>query len=93
MWARVVSEHLPDSPVVARAWCPGCEPLADPTLQILDIRYCDQHTPGRDGSDDNSVTLDGHLSGTAEAGGDANRLWCQLLHRDTPHVTTRARRG
>jgi hypothetical protein len=78
-----VSEHLPDSPIVARAWCPGCEPFADPTLQILDLRYCEQHAPGREGSDDLNVTLDGHLSGSAEAGGDANRLWCQLLHRET----------
>ena len=75
-----MSEIPADSPVVARAWCPGCEPFADPTLQILDIRYCDQHVPGRDGSDDGSVTTDGHLSGSAEAGGDANRLWCELLH-------------
>jgi hypothetical protein len=84
--ARTVSEYLPDSPVVARAWCPGCEPLADPTLQILDLRYCDQHTPGRDGSDDSLMASDGYLSGSAEAGGDANRLWCELLHRKTPRA-------
>ena len=88
MRVPVVSEYLPDSPVVASAWCPGCEPLADPTLQILDVRYCDQHAPGRDGSDDSSVTLDGYLSGSTEAGGDANRLWCRLLHREAPPVTT-----
>jgi hypothetical protein len=87
-----VSEYLPDSPVVARACCPGCEPLADPTVEILDIRYCEVHVPGRDGSDDESVTLDSHLSGTAEAGGDANRLWCELFHREAASVTTRARR-
>lgn len=84
-----MSEQRLDSPVVARAWCPGCEPLADPTLQLLDIRYCDQHLPGRDGLDDATVAADAHLSGSAEAGGDANRLWCELLHRGTP----RARRG
>jgi hypothetical protein len=86
-----VSEYLPDSPVVARAWCPGCEPLADPTLQILDLRYCDQHVPGRDGMDDTSVTTDAHLSGSTEAGGDANRLWCELFHRPGPHATRRRR--
>jgi hypothetical protein len=91
MRVPVVSEHLPDSPVVARAWCPGCEPLADPTLEILDIRYCDQHAPGRAGADDGSVMLDGHVSGSVEAGGDANRLWCELLHREATHVTTRGR--
>ncbi len=89
MRAPAVSEHLPDSPIVARAWCPGCEPLADPTLQILDIRYCDQHVPGRDGSDDETVSSEGHLSGSAEAGGDANRLWCEFFHRQTPRVTAR----
>jgi hypothetical protein len=87
-----VSEYLTDSPVVARSWCPGCEPLADPTLEILDVRYCDQHAPGRDGSDDSSVTSDSHVSGSVEAGGDANRLWCQLLHRETPRTAPRTRR-
>jgi hypothetical protein len=87
-----VTEYLADSPVVARSWCPGCEPLADPTLEILDVRYCDQHAPARSGSDDTHVTSDSSLSGSAEAGGDANRLWCQLLHREAPRATARARR-
>ena len=91
--APAVSEQLPDSPVVARAWCPGCEPFADPTLQILDIRYCDQHAPVRDGSDDSSVTSESYLSGNAEAGGDANRLWCELLHRQASRDTARGQRG
>ena len=89
MLVPAVSEQLPDSPLVARAWCPGCEPLADPTLQILDLRYCDQHLPPRSGADDDTVASESYLSGSAEAGGDANRLWCELLHR--PRVT-RARR-
>ena len=87
-----MSEQLPDSPLVARAWCPGCEPLADPTLQILDLRYCDQHLPSRGGADDETVTSESYLSGSAEAGGDANRLWCELLHRGTPRAS-RARRA
>jgi hypothetical protein len=79
--AAVVSEYLASSPVVARPWCPGCEPLTDPTLEILDVRYCDQHVAEQAGSDDGRVMADGYLSGNAEAGGDANRLWCQLFHR------------
>jgi hypothetical protein len=86
-----VSEQRLDSPIVARAWCPGCEPLADPTVQILDIRYCDQHLPAREGADDASVTSDSCLSGSAEAGGDANRLWCELLHRGAPRPSARRR--
>src|SRR5262249_31181997 len=58
--APAVSEQLPDSPLVGRAWCPGCEPLADPTLQVLDIRYCDQHLPGRSGLDDEAVTSESY---------------------------------
>ena len=87
MRAAAVSEQPPDSPVVARAWCPGCEPFADPFLQILDTRYCDQHLPSRDGFDDSCVTTDSHLSGGAEAGGDANRLWCEFFHREAPTET------
>ena len=91
MRAPAVSEPSLDSPLVARAWCPGCEPHADPTLQILDIRYCDQHLPTREGADDASVTSDGYPSGSAEAGGDANRLWCELLHRGIPRSPARRR--
>jgi hypothetical protein len=87
-----VSEYLADSPVVARAWCPGCEPVADPTLEILDIRYCDTHAPARVGSDDAVVTSEGYVSGSTEAGGESNRLWCELLHREPRPVTTPARR-
>ena len=76
-----MTEYITSSPVVARAWCPLCDPLADPTLEILDVRYCDPHAPGREGSDDGMVTSDTAPSGSTEAGGDANRLWCQLLHR------------
>lgn len=88
-----MTEYPASSPVVARSWCPLCEPLADPTLEILDVRYCDQHTPARAGPDDGIVTSEGALSGGTEAGGDANRLWCQLLHRDAPRDTARARRA
>ncbi len=77
-----MTEYLADSPVVARAWCPGCDPLADPTLEILDLRYCDAHTPPRAGAADTTVASEGWVSGSSEAGGEANRRWCQLLHRD-----------
>jgi hypothetical protein len=76
-----MTDFLADAPVVARAYCPGCEPGADPTREILDVRWCDAHAPQRDGPDDATVTSDAFLSGSAEAGGDANRLWCELLHR------------
>ena len=82
-----MSEYLSDSPVVARGWCPGCEPLADPTLDILDVRYCEQHTPVREGDADRSVTAESCASGSTEAGGESNRLWCELFHRRRPATT------
>jgi hypothetical protein len=75
-------EYLADSPVIARPYCPGCEPGADPMREVLDVRWCDEHTPLREGSDDERVNSSAFLSGTAEAGGDANRRWCEFLHRD-----------
>jgi hypothetical protein len=69
-----------DAAVVARSYCPGCEPDADPTREILDVRWCDAHLPSRDGSQDAVVTSDAFLSGSAEAGGDANRRWCEMFH-------------
>jgi hypothetical protein len=42
--------------------------------------------------DDTSVSAEAHLSGSTEAGGDANRLWCELFHRTATHAP-RPRRG
>lgn len=77
-------EYLADSPIVARPYCPGCEPDADPGREILDVRWCDDHAPVRGGSADDRVLSSAFLSGTAEAGGDVNRRWCELLHRESP---------
>lgn len=75
-----MTEYLADSPVIAHSWCPGCEPLRDPTLEILDVRYCDSHAPKRGGADDTSVRSESYASGSTEAGGESNRLWCELFH-------------
>lgn len=62
------------------------------------MRWCDAHSPGRDGTDDATVTSEAFLSGSAEAGGDANRRWCEMLHggwkarRDTPARAAAGRR-
>ncbi len=77
----MTEDYLPDSPVVSRAYCPGCEPEADPTAEVLDVRYCERHAPERDGRDDDAVRSQQYLSGSAEAGGEENRLWCDFVHR------------
>ena len=77
-----MTDYLPDTPSVARAYCPGCEPDADPSREILDVRWCESHCPARDGADDApAVVAAAYLSGSAEAGGDDNRRWCEALHR------------
>jgi hypothetical protein len=80
MSTGVVTDYLSDSPYVARAYCPGCERDADPSQDILDVRWCEPHSPARDGADDEVVTASAYLSGSAEAGGDDNRRWCDILH-------------
>ena len=80
MSTGVVMDYLPDTPSAARAYCPGCEPDADPSQDILDVRWCESHFPARAGADDEVVTASAHLSGSAEAGGNDNRRWCDLLH-------------
>jgi hypothetical protein len=72
---------MPDSPSVARVYCPGCDPEADPTTEILDLRWCEAHTPRRDGAADEQVTSVSYLSGSSESGGEDNRAWCDFLHR------------
>jgi hypothetical protein len=68
-------------PALVRVYCPGCEPDADPFTEILDTRWCDAHAPVRDGVDDAVVNSDTFLSGSSEAGGDANRAWCAVIHQ------------
>ena len=80
---KPVTDHLQDSPCVARAYCPGCEPDADPSQEILDVRWCESHFPTRNGTEDEVVTATAYLSGNAEAGGDDNRRWCDVLHGRT----------
>lgn len=74
-------EVLPDTPALSRPYCPGCEPDADPCQAILDVRWCDSHTPDRDGLDDGAVPNGMMPAGSAEAGGDDNRRWCEVIHR------------
>ena len=76
-----MTNYLEDSPVLGRSYCPGCEPNADPIEEILDTRWCDRHAPVRDGSEDEGVLASAYLSGSAEAGGEDNRLWCDFIHR------------
>jgi hypothetical protein len=75
-----VTDFLAETPSVARLYCPGCEPEADPTAEILDVRWCELHAPVRDGADDAGVTVGAFLSGSAEAGGEDNRRWCEIFH-------------
>ncbi len=80
MSTGAVSDHLPDTARIARAYCPGCEPGADPSVEILDVRWCETHSPTQNGSEDEVVTASAYLSGSSEAGGDDNRRWCDVLH-------------
>ena len=86
-----MTEYLADSPVVARPYCPGCEPGADPMREVLDVRWCDEHLPVREGTADERVDSSAFLSGTAEAGGEVNRRWCELFHRGERATSTNGR--
>ena len=67
-----------------RVYCPDCEPDADPLRDILDVRWCEHHAPPRAGTADAAVAPTAFISGSAEAGGETNRRWCELLHRQAP---------
>jgi hypothetical protein len=70
-----------ETPVLARSYCPGCEPEADPCREILDVHWCEGHAPQSSGVDDSRIVVELTVSGSAEAGGEANRRWCDVLHR------------
>jgi hypothetical protein len=74
----------PRSSVVVRPYCPGCEPATDPTRELVESRWCPAHAPAWEGTDDVLVTAHALSGGSAEAGGEDNRRWCQLIHREPP---------
>ena len=77
-----MTDAIADTQSLARLYCPGCEPEADPSREILDVRWCDAHAPVRGGLDDDEVlTAAAWMSGSGEAGGEDNRRWCEVLHR------------
>ena len=69
------------SPVVARAYCPGCEPRADPFLEMLDVHWCEKHPLEQAGVDD-ALATGSAPDGSLEAGGEPNQRWCELIHRE-----------
>lgn len=77
----VSENYLNDTPYVAIAYCPLCQPERDPTQEILEVRYCSGHEPSRAGSADSQVATQAYLSGSAEAGGAENAAWADALHR------------
>src|SRR4029450_7334288 len=76
-----MTEYTPDTPLVARLYCPGCEPAPDPTAEVLAVLWCQSHLPIRGGLDDAVVSASAYLSGSSEAGGEDNRRWCEIFHR------------
>lgn len=88
-WCLALSDIPAETPRIARAYCPTCEPDADALLEILEVQWCNVHTPMREGVDDARVLSDAMLTGSAEAGGDENRRWCDVIHGDH----NRRRRG
>ena len=66
-----------------RPYCPECEPEADCQLEMLEVTWCGDHIPRRDGLDDAGVDTTNYVSGTGESGGVDNRAWCALIHRGT----------
>jgi hypothetical protein len=76
-----MSDYIPHTPAMARFYCPGCEPDADPIGEILDVRWCESHSPLREGLDDALVGAEASVAGGSEAGGEDNRRWCEIFHR------------
>jgi hypothetical protein len=76
-----VTDFPAAAPQVGRAYCPACEPSADPIREILDVRGCEAHAPGRDGVEDGNIRLEAFGASSSEVGGADNRRWCDLIHR------------
>ncbi len=77
--------YVPETPNLAKDWCPTCEPERDPTREILSVRYCWAHPPSLIGSADCSLQPceDQSWSSPGEAGGAHGRLFNDLLRSDS----------
>ena len=53
-----MSDMPAETPRIARAYCPACEPDADTLLEILEVQWCNVHMPMREGLDDARVMSD-----------------------------------
>lgn len=81
MGGRAVSEVF-DTPNLAAAYCPHCDPERDPTREILTVCWCDEHRPACEGADDARVMAGVFILDSAgEADAATNRPWCELVHR------------
>ncbi len=76
-----MGDYMQDTAYMGRPYCPECEPNADPSVDILETRYCGTHGPSIDGLDDAGVSREHYLSGSNEAGGRDNQIWCDWVHR------------
>lgn len=72
-----MSDYLNDSPILSRAYCPTCEPDADPFKEILETRYCGEHDVRPLGADDQLVQGGYWLNGN----GDADPNDCRAIQR------------
>lgn len=60
-----------------RAYCPSCEPEADPLAEMLETQYCGSHFPYTRGLDDTLVSFG--LDPGTEA--EQSRALCAFIHR------------
>lgn len=70
---------------LARYYCPTCEPDADPFTEILDVRWCGNHSPDATGSEDVLVDYQSYIGGSAESDGETNRRFAEVLHKNSPY--------
>src|SRR5262249_20517848 len=75
-----VTDYFSERPSLSRPYCPGCEPDADVLREILEVSWCEAHQPLRSGIDDALAAVHVTGFGSAEAGGEDNRRWCEMLH-------------
>ncbi len=70
---------LTETPAEIPTHCPTCRPDLDPESYVL--AWCGEHRPDLAGSGDGLVAIGQDYLGAVEAGGESNRLLCELLHR------------
>lgn len=81
-----MSNWVDETGIVIPMLCPVCHPEAEP--RDYQVTFCAEHYPQTPGECDRLVETIGYISGSAEAEGANNKVFCDFIHRGILRCST-----